>query len=254
MKNIECLIVEDEVPAIEEIKFNLSRYNDIIIKGCATNYIDALAKIEKQDFDAVFLDINIPGGSGIELGRIIKRKSNKTDIIFITAYDEYAIKAFEFNALDYILKPIDEKRFDETINRLRESYKRKNNNIYYIDEKIEEVMKRVLKEREKAIPCEVNGKIILISLDDIIYFSIEQDRTIIKTFNNTYETKFTLNELEEMTGFLRTHRSFLVNPNKVKEIHPWFNGTYKMIMKDNNNSEIPVSRSKSRYVRDYYNI
>ncbi|MBZ4662370.1 MAG: two component transcriptional regulator, LytTR family [Caloramator sp.] len=254
MRNIKCLIVEDETPAIEEIKFNLSKYNDVTIEDCATNYIDALSKIEKQDFDVVFLDINIPGGSGIELGRIIKKKNNKTDIVFITAYDEYAIKAFEYNALDYILKPIDEKRFDETINRLRDSFKIKNNDIYFINEQIEEVMKKVLKEREKSIPCEVNGKIILINIEDIIYFSIEQDRTIIKTFNNTYETKFTLNDLEKMTGFIRTHRSFLVNPNKVKEIHPWFNGTYKMIMKDNNNSEVPVSRSKSRYIRDYYNI
>lgn len=254
MRNIECLIVEDEAPAIEEIKFNLSKYNDVTIKGCATNYIDALSKIEKENFDAVFLDINIPGGSGIDLGRLIKKKNEKIDIIFITAYDEYAIKAFEYNALDYILKPIDEKRFNETVNRLRDSFKRKNSDIYFINEKIEEVMKKVLKEREKAIPCEVNGKIILINIDDIIYFSIEKENTIIKTFNSTYETKFTLNELEDMTGFLRTHRSFLVNPNKVKEIHPWFNGTYKMIMKDNNNSEIPVSRSKARYVKDYYKI
>ncbi|MCX7695528.1 MAG: LytTR family DNA-binding domain-containing protein [Caloramator sp.] len=254
MKYIECLIVEDEVPAIEELKFNISRYNDFIIKGCATNYFDAIDKIENDNFDVVFLDINIPGGSGIELGKIIKKKNNKTDIVFITAYDEYAIKAFEYNALDYILKPLDEKRFDETVNRIRDSFNRKNNDIYNINEKIEEIMKKVLKEKEKTIPCEVNGKIVLLNIEDIIYFFIEQDKTIIKTFNNRYETKFTLNELEEMTGFLRTHRSFLVNPVKVKEIHPWFNGTYKMIMKDKDNSEIPVSRSKSRYVREYYKI
>lgn len=254
MDEIKCIIVEDELPAIEEIKYYLSKYPDFKIIDCANNMKDAVEKINNLDFDVAFLDINIPGGSGIELCNIIKNKQNRAEIIFITAYDEYAVKAFEFKAVDYLLKPINENRFDETINRLRDifKYKRANNKISSLE--LENILKKVIKQKERTIPCEINGKIILIDINEVFYFFIENDKTFLKTSSNQYEINYTLNELEKMTDFLRTHRSFLVNPNKVKEIHPWFNGTYKLIMKDDKKSEIPVSRSKAKLVKDYYNL
>ncbi|MCX7951988.1 MAG: LytTR family DNA-binding domain-containing protein [Clostridiales bacterium] len=253
--SIRCLIVEDEQPAVEELKYLLSKYSYFEIVDVANNMQEALSKIDDTNFDVAFLDINIPGGSGVELCKIIKIKNKEIEIIFITAYEDYALNAFDYNALDYVLKPIDEQRFDITINRIEERLLSRQNRASNFDEKtIEKTIKNVLKQREIKIPCEQNEKIILVDLDDVFYFSIEEDKTIVKTNNNKLETKFTLNELEEMTNFLRTHRSFLVNSSKVKEIHPWFNGTYKLIMKDSDKSEVPVSRSKGKLIKEFYNL
>lgn len=253
--SIRCFIVEDEIPAIEELKYLLNKYSNFEVVEVANNMPEALQKLSNINFDVAFLDINIPGGSGVDLCKTIKSKNKDIEIVFITAYEEYALNAFDYNALDYVLKPIDEQRFDITINRIEERIQTKHNRAYTFDEKtIEKTLKNVLKQREIKIPCENNEKIILLDLDDIYYFSIEEDKTTVKTNNNKFETKFTLNELEEMTNFLRTHRSFLVNPSKVKEIHPWFNGTYKLIMKDSDKSEVPVSRSKGKLVKEFYNL
>lgn len=154
--------------------------------------------------------------------------------------------------MDYILKPLDEERFKDTIERIRD-FKQKQRDDYF-NKKIENTVINILHKYDKKIPCEKNEKIILIGLDEIIFFYIEGDETFVKTNTDKYVTKFTLNELELKTDFLRTHRSFLVNPNKVNEIHPWFNGTYKLIMDDIQKSEVPVSRSKTKTIRDYYNL
>lgn len=253
--SIRCFIVEDEIPAIEELKYLLNKYSNFEVVEVANNMPEALQKLTNINFDVAFLDINIPGGSGVDLCKTIKSKNKDIEVVFITAYEEYALNAFDYNALDYVLKPIDEERFGITINRIEERIQTRKNRAYVFDEKtIEKTIKNVLKQREIKIPCENNEKIILLDLDDIYYFSIEEDKTTVKTNNNKFETKFTLNELEEMTNFLRTHRSFLVNPSKVKEIHPWFNGTYKLIMKDSDKSEVPVSRSKGKLVKEFYNL
>lgn len=253
--SIRCFIVEDELPAVEELKYLLDKYKNIEVIDVANNMQEALEKFDNNDFDVVFLDVNIPGGSGVELCKTIKSKYKDIEIIFITAYEDYALNAFDYNALDYVLKPIDEQRFDVAIKRIEERILNKQNRTSVYDEKtIEKTIKKIFHQREIKIPCEQNEKIILLDLEDIFYFSIEEDKTIVKTNNNKLETKFTLNELEEMTNFLRTHRSFLVNPSKVKEIHPWFNGTYKFIMKDSEKSEVPVSRSKGKLIKEFYNL
>lgn len=246
MNKIKCILVEDEVPAMDELQFILDKYEDIEVVNKFYDGKTAFSFIKKEIPDVIFLDINIPVLNGMKLAKMIKEFNEDIAIIFVTAYDKYAIAAFELMALDYILKPFDESRIEKTIQRLRKYMRFKENNISNIEDEIEHIIKKYDKKSVSSInkiPCINNGKIMLIDTNDIFFCYIEDDKTCVKLDNKIYTTTNTLSEIEEETGFFRTHRSYLVNLNKVTEIYSWFNGTYKLIMNDHDKSEVPVSRA-----------
>ncbi|MFL0249971.1 LytR/AlgR family response regulator transcription factor [Clostridium neuense] len=246
MNKIKCVLVEDEVPAMDELQFILDKYDDIEVVNKFYDGKTAFSFIRKELADVIFLDINIPVLNGMKLAKLIKEFNEDIAIIFVTAYDKYAISAFELMALDYILKPFDESRIGKTIQRIRKYMQSKENNISNIEDEIEHIIKKYDKKSVSSInkiPCINNGKIMLIDTGDIFFCYIENDKTCVKLDNKIYTTTNTLSEIEEETGFFRTHRSYLVNLNKVTEIYSWFNGTYKLIMNDINKSEVPVSRA-----------
>lgn len=254
-----CIIVEDEIPAAEELKYIISQYKEIKVDGIATNGEEGIRLVKLKKPDAVFVDINIPLKDGIELAKEIKIIDNSIDIIFVTAYEEYAIEAFKIYALDYVLKPFDEERIAITIDRLIIRWKEKLRDKKLMPKIITEIVDKFDKfDKEKnlakKIPCNKNGKIILLNTIDVFFCYTGDERTYVKTNNNIYTINSTLNQIEKRTNFFRAHRSYLVNIDNIKEVYPWFNGTYKLIMGDTENSEIPVSRNNVKYLKKYLKI
>jgi len=244
LNEIKIIIVEDEVVSSEELKYIISKDKRFKVIGQAYDGINALKLIEAEEPDVVFIDINIPGKSGIELAEEIKAILPDTILIFLTAYDSYAIKAFELKIYDYILKPYDEKRITEALNcAIKTISSRSEDDIAYILNKLGKT------KNLKRVPCENNGRIILIDINKISFCYSEGEKNYVKTDKEIYCTAKTLHELVEKTSFFRCHRSYIVNLEKIKEVYPWFNGTYKLIVDNKENNEIPVSRSHVKEVK-----
>ncbi|TDT61892.1 LytR/AlgR family response regulator transcription factor [Fonticella tunisiensis] len=251
MKTVKCIIVEDEFPSEEELKYLLSQYDFLSIEGSAFDGNSGYEMVKKIVPDVVFLDINLPGMNGIELAKKIRDFNKNISIVFVTAYDEYALEAFELYAMDYVLKPYDERRIYNTIIRIKD---RLDNNVDQdnISDKIEKILVRLQKidNTLKKIPCEYGGKTVLVDIKDVYYCFIEDEQIYVKLKNKKYYSNYALHEIEERTGLFRTHRSFLVNLDHVKELYPWFHGTYKLVMDDNEKSEIPVSRNNVKRMKE----
>ncbi|MDA8234699.1 MAG: LytTR family DNA-binding domain-containing protein [Clostridia bacterium] len=254
---LKALIVDDEYPARKELRFLLNHFENVEVVGEATNATEALTLIKALDYSILFLDIEIPGMNGLELGKHIKELPNPPYVVFVSAYDEYAVKAFEVDAVDYILKPIDEKRLGQAIGKITKAIQQKANAMGAngageAESGLEPVLPKANQIKIDRIPAEKQGKTILVNESDVIYAFTEQDYVYIKTFTDKLFTRFTLKELESRlssTTFFRTHRCYLVNLQKVKEIVPFFNGTYTLIVEDNDKSEVPVSRAQTKKLK-----
>lgn len=232
---MNCIIVEDEYPAREELRYFIENFSSIEILKEFDDSLKALKFLEKNKVDLIFLDINIPNLDGMSLGKIINRFENKPMIVFITAYKEYALDAFEIQAFDYILKPYSEERIINTLKRIEEQNKEK--------EKVD-----IIKDK---ITLWKNGKMIVINVKDIYYCETKERDTIVYTKNGEYIATMSISSFykelpKEM--FFRSHRSYIINIDKIEEIIPWFNNTYNVKLKDLN-VEIPVSRSNIKEFR-----
>lgn len=249
MDRMNCIIIEDEIPAAEELKYILSKYESINIKGMAHDGESGYELIKTIRPKVVFMDINVPMINGMQLASKVKELDRDITIIFVTAYEQYALKAFEVEALDYILKPYDEKRIDVTITRLLQKNKAF---ITEMPEKMMNIINKISNEGKyiKKIPCEDKGKIVLLNVDDIYYCFIEDDKVFVKTKDKKYYTSYNLCEIEEKTKYFRAHRSYLINIDHIKELYSWFNGSYKIVINDNEKSEIPVSRNNVKKLKD----
>ena len=244
LDEIKIVIVEDERISSDELKYIIAKDNRFKVVGQAYDGISAVTLIENEEPEVVLIDINIPGKNGIELAEEMKSILPDTILIFLTAYDSYAIKAFELKIYDYILKPYDVKRIAESLNCVVSTIHSRNENqitdiLYKLDNR----------QTVKKIPCENNGRIILIDVSKISFCYSEGEKNYVKTDKEIYCTTKTLQELAEKTNFFRCHRSYIVNLEKVKEVYSWFNGTYKLIIDDNENNEIPVSRSHVKEIK-----
>ncbi|MBB6215666.1 DNA-binding LytR/AlgR family response regulator [Anaerosolibacter carboniphilus] len=252
---MRCIVVDDEAPAREEIKYLLQKYNDIEIIGEAEDGKGACELVAKAKPDVVFLDIQMRGMSGFEVACELYKQEAYPLIVFITAYDQYAIKAFEINAVDYLLKPISVDRLNSTIERLQNIYKRNKTNSKIV---IEELLKYINKPRAiQKISVYSNGKHIPLDPQEIIFVGVEGRNTVIKSKKGDYISNLSLSELEEKLKdfpFFRSHRSFLVNLEEIQEIDHWFHGTYQITMKGYSKDKIPVSRSNAQKFREMMNL
>ncbi len=249
MIKIRALIVDDEYPAREELRYCLNKLHHINIVGEATNAEEALTLINALNYDVVFLDISFPNSNGIDVGKEIANMENPPKIIYVTAYEEYAYKAFEVNAIDYILKPIEESKLAKAISKISI------NNDDLSDQSIEK--SNIPPDNMIRLSAEKNGKIIILSTDDIYYFYTEQSYVYVKTANDQYITRYTLSSLEKKLDsktFFRTHRSFIVNLSKIKEVLPFFKGTYNLVLTDKSQSKIQVSRRQAKELRKILDI
>lgn len=262
---LKALIVDDEYPARKELRFLLNKFDSIEVVGEATNAQEALTLINALDYSILFLDIEMPGMNGLEVGAKVQEMPNPPHVVFVTAYDEYAVRAFEVNAVDYILKPFDEKRLTQAINKIIKITQQQQQQAgsqgdgsapaEHVEASFDGAAAPGQKPQQikiDRIPAEKQGKTILVNESDIIFAFTEQDYVYIKVFTDKLFTRFTLKELESRlnpTVFFRTHRCYLVNLHKVKEIIPFFNGTYTLIVEDNEKSEVPVSRAQAKKLR-----
>ncbi|MGI9953164.1 LytTR family DNA-binding domain-containing protein [Moorellaceae bacterium AZ2] len=244
--NLRALIVDDEYPARQELRFMLQEFKDVEIVGEATNAKEALSLISALDYTVVFLDINMPGMNGLELSRAIQERPNPPLVIFVTAYEEYALQAFEVNAVDYLLKPFEPRRLRQALEKVRRLLEQ--------GQTPHQVTTREASSQEKVeatlnrIPVEKDGKTLLLDQDELYYAYTQDDSVYLKTFAEHYSSRFTLKELLtrlDSKVFFRTHRCYIVNLTKVKEIVPFFNGTYTLILSDKQHSEVPVSRNQA---------
>lgn len=257
---LKALIVDDEYPARQELRYVLSNFDNVEIVGEATNAQEALALIKALDYQILFMDISMPGMSGLELGAAIQELPKRPFIIFVTAYDEYAVSAFEVNAVDYLLKPVEPNRMKKAIDKVFKISQEAHVSEAAACQEGQAAREAETKSGQQTqtqikidrIPAEKQGKTILVNESDIFYAFTEQDYVYIKTCTDKLFTRFTLKELEARLNpqiFFRTHRCYLVNLHKVKEIVPFFNGTYNLIVEDKERSEVPVSRAQAKKLR-----
>lgn len=246
------MIVDDELPARQELNYLLeNNFGDKIeIIGEAEHGWAAVEKINELKPQVVFLDINMPGISGLEVAQIVLEVNPNMAIVFITAFDGYALKAFEMNAIDYLVKPFNLSRLEKTIARLWDKKAKSENSQNKIEELIKQLDSLLLKPKINKIPCEEAARIILVKPEEIYYCTAEDGKSYVITKQGKLKTFYTLNELEDRLGFFRTHRSFLVNLDYIHIVEPWFHSSYRLILDDQDKTEIPVSRIQSKRLRE----
>ncbi|AKJ42958.1 Probable transcriptional regulatory protein YehT [Pragia fontium] len=226
-----ALIVDDEQPAREELAELLAEVDDLTVVGECSNALEAIQAIHRLQPDVVFLDIQMPRISGLEMTAMLD-PATMPHIVFTTAYDEYAIKAFEQDAFDYLLKPIDYQRLSKTIERLKNA-KSVNNSLHIMSD-----------IALKHIPCYGHNRIFLLRLEEVEYLSSEISGVHVVGIHQSGYTQLTLKILEEKTPFARCHRQHLVNLDRVSEIQLLDNGAAEVITRAG--KHIPVSR---RYLK-----
>ena len=225
---LKALVVDDEAPARSELRFLLAEAGGVEVVGEAGNAVEALQLIKAIPYDVIFLDINMPGLTGVQLAEVLAGLSRPPSIIFVTAHSEHAVKAFEVRATDYLVKPVEIERLRQAISRLDPA-----------DEQAAAVIER--------IPVEKAGKKLLINVADILYVMAKDDYSYLYTPADRYLSTISLAQLEtklEPAGFFRIHRRYLVNLARVKEVVPMYGGTLLLTLADDAATQIPVSRRR----------
>lgn len=230
---MRALIVDDEPLARNELSYLLKQTDEISAIEEADSIEEALEKLLQEKIDIAFLDIHLTEESGLTLADKMNRMTNPPIIVFATAYDEYAIEAFERDARDYLLKPFEQKRVKQTVQRAKTILSGK-----------EKKTKETTKEAAEVFPVQMDDRIYMVKVEEILAIEVNQGETTVYTEEKEYKTTDPLTAWEEKLPnppFMRVHRSYLVNLDKIIEIQPWFNQTYQLTIK--NDLKIPVSRS-----------
>ena len=262
--NLRVLVADDEGPARHELCFQLERLDGIEVAGQAGDGVEALDLIRRLQPDLVLLDIQMPGRNGFEVARQLLAREIDTRVVFVTAYDQYALEAFEVNAVDYLLKPIEPGRLARTLERVRRQLSSERGGgggaTPVARDELQRIVQYVAERqvRREQLAVRVGDHFRLIPSSDIIYASLADDVVTVVTSSLTGTSNYrTLDELHsnlDPAVFWRVHRSHIVNINKVKEIVPWFSRNYILKMQDARRTEIPVSRAQTKRLRDHLNL
>ena len=257
---LRAVLVDDEQLARDELGYLLGQLGGIEVIGQAGNGVEALTTIDRLQPDVVFLDVQMPGLTGFEVARRLLDTRAASHIIFVTAYDQHAIEAFEVNAVDYLLKPVDQARLEVAIDRARRRIVTHRPPDGVNDADLEKIIQLVAERqsRRARLAIKVGERFLLVQAEEIIYASLADEGITVVTSQHVGTSSYrTLDELHERldpTVFWRVHRSHLVNINKIKEIVPWFSRNFILRMKDEKSTEIPVSRTQTRRLRDYLKL
>lgn len=221
---MNCIIVDDEFPSIQELSYFIENFSSIKILEKFDDSLKALEYVQRHPTEVIFLDINMPKLDGLTFSRVINTLETKPLIVFITAYSEYAIEAFEVTAFDYILKPYSEERIIGTLQKLEGC--------------------KASKCRNDKLTLWKNDKLFVLGIDDIFYCEAHEHEVHVYAKNDVFKVSSSISDFYKklpQDSFFRCHRSYIVNINKIKEIIPWFNNTY-ILKLQGMDSEIPVSR------------
>jgi two-component system response regulator LytT len=261
---LTAVLVDDEQLARDELRYLLEQIGGVEVLGQAGNGVEALTTIERFLPDVVFLDVQMPGLTGFEVARRLLDNRATPQIIFVTAYDQHAIEAFEVNAVDYLLKPVDQARLEVAVDRTRRRIASdrpstepgRNVNSADLEKIVQAVAER--QSRRERLAIKVGERFLLVQSEEIIYASLADEGITVVTSQcagtSNYRTLDELHERLDQTVFWRVHRSHLVNINKIKEIVPWFSRNFMLRMKDEKATEIPVSRTHTRRLREYLKL
>lgn len=249
MKTWKAIIIDDEPLARQRLKRLLKTYDHIEIIGEAENGEDGLDKITELNPALVFLDIEMPVLNGFEM---LARLAKQPRVVFTTAYDQYAIKAFEENSIDYLLKPIEAERLEKTISKLEK----------FNDEMPGAVLEAMIRQirqpaQSQTITVKSGDRIILVKHAEISYLQAEEKYVSIVTVSGKkYLSDFTLSSLEEKlpASFVRIHRACIINADQIKEITKGFNGVFNFILHNHESNALSSSRSNGDFIKERFDI
>jgi two-component system LytT family response regulator/two-component system response regulator LytT len=295
---LTALIIDDEPLARQELQYLLDRAGDVAVLAQGTNGIEAVDLIRTHKPDVVFLDVRMPGLDGFAVLKkvlALDRKMKMPQIVFATAFDQYAVKAFEVNAVDYLLKPFDSKRVLKTLEKVRERVADGEGAAEVTDEmvptasvvsrvsgaeaKLDALLRMVEEQaamangmasvaapagassalaRSGKVVVRAQNRLLLVDQKDLCFATIEDGRISVVT--KALEGDSNCRTLEELTDqldaeqFWRVHRSFVVNIQHIREVVPWFKSSYQLRMDDRKQTEVPVSRSQTKRLRELFNL
>jgi two-component system LytT family response regulator/two-component system response regulator LytT len=258
--NISTIIVDDEKPARDELAFLLKGFPEINLIGQGKNGVEAVALIKEHLPDLVFLDVKMPGldGFGV-LKKLVERKTKMPHVVFATAFDQYAVQAFDVSAVDYVLKPFDKARLAKAIARARKMLETQTSTADRLERLVNQLgaVKQNSSSPAKLL-VKSQQRLLLVDADDFIFASIQDG--LISVIARDVEGTSNYRTLEELNGsldsdaFWRPHRSFLVNIQHIKEVVPWFKSSYMLKMNDKKQSEVPVSRAQTKRLRELFKL
>jgi len=278
---ISALIIDDEQLARDELKYLLDQVGGVEVVAQGTNGIEAVDLIEEHHPDLVFLDVQMPGLDGFAvIKRLMERNRSGAafgeanvgeplpQIIFATAYDQYAVRAFDVNAVDYLLKPFDRTRVKQAVDRVRGRLAGNGAepNGSAVPESQVDALLRLLNRPQGAsrtpqpakLIVQAQSRLLLVDQAEICYAAI--DEGVIRVVTDKFEGQSKCRTLEELLDLLdpalfwRAHRGFVVNINHIREVVPWFKSSYQLRMDDKRQTEIPVSRGQTRRLRELFNL
>jgi two-component system, LytTR family, response regulator LytT len=284
--SISALIIDDEQLAREELKYLLDRVGGVEVVAQGVNGIEAVDLIEEHHPDLVFLDVQMPGQDGFAvIQRVMERNRAKaakaaagveTDeahlpqFVFATAYDQYAVRAFEVNAVDYLLKPFDQSRVQAAVERASARIGAGNMSAAAPDAAIESQLDALLRllsrtqgtERAAAPPAKLivqaQSRLLLVDQAEICFAAIDEGviRIVTRSFEGQSKCR-TLEELQELLDparFWRAHRGYVVNIDQIREVMPWFKSSYRLRMNDKQQTEVQVSRAQTKRLRELFKL
>jgi len=286
--SISALIIDDEQLARDELKYLLDSVGGVDVVAQGANGIEAVNLIEEHQPDLVFLDVQMPGLDGFAvIQRLVERSRLRNggkdgdlpQIVFATAYDQYAVRAFDVNAVDYLLKPFEQKRVSEAVERARlrmaaadaePPAQSAGTGSHSADSQptssqIDQLLRLLNRTRatERAVQpaklvVQAQSRLLLVDQADICFAAIDEGVIRIVTRNFEGQSKCrTLEELQELldhTHFWRAHRGYVVNINHIREVVPWFKSSYQLRMNDKQQTEVPVSRAQTKRLRELFNL
>ena len=241
MQQIRAVIIDDERLARQRIRRMLSEAPDFAVAAEFENSTQGLAYLEANAAELLFLDVQMPGMDGFSLLEALGPERTPM-VIFVTAYDEYALRAFEVHAFDYLLKPFDQSRFERTIDRARRQLSTEGRSSEKLLDLLKEFRQRSQEPARFAI--KTPGRLFFVRQDDIDWMEAADNYVNLHTGHETHLIRETMNALEQRLDshkFLRIHRSTIVNADRIKELRPWFHGEYIVVLKDG--TELTLSRT-----------
>jgi DNA-binding LytR/AlgR family response regulator len=268
---LTALIIDDEPLARQELLYLLESVDGVEVLAQGSNGIEAVELVRMHKPDVVFLDVQMPGLDGFAvLKKLIDKKMGMPQVVFATAFDQYAVRAFEVNAVDYLLKPFDRKRVLKTIEKVCARIARQSSqadaatDAPSADSRLEELLRLVETRTQPVRPhtgkviVRAQGRLLLVDQKEICFASIEGGTISVVTRGLEGQSNCrTLEDLMEQLdteAFWRAHRSYIVNIQHIREVVPWFKSSYQLRMDDAKKTEIPVSRAQTKRLRELFNL